>query len=219
MAYSTYTPYTNGFPVGYPGGNVYQPFYPPVYPPAPPQYVQPPTQVQPQYAQSTQQPMTQQPMGQAGTTTQQTQQAPQNAVQQPVVPQPPVQDNRLYVQGEAGAAAYMVPRGTVVILWDSTQPIIYIKSTDNTGRPYFLDVLDYTSRVQQQQGTMASNTETDKTNNVIYATAGELEALETKWEARLNEVRAEYKPLLPLLNGDGKKGKARLTKEADGDNA
>lgn len=203
MPYPAYTPYSNsytGFPVGYPGNMYQQQFYP-----APPQYAQPTGQ--PQYAQAAQQPVGQTP---------QAQQTQQNVTPQPVASQPPVQDNRIYVQGEAGAAAYMVPRGTVVILWDSTQPIIYIKSTDSTtGRPYYLDVLDYTSRMQSQ----TQNTDTGKTSNVTYATAGELEALEAKWESRLEEVRAEYKPLLPLLTGDGKKGKPRLTKESDSENA
>lgn len=55
-------------------------------------------------------------------------------------------DDRIWVQGDAGAKAYLVARGSTVTLWDSdSQPskqIIYIKTVDPNGVPsmqgYFL---------------------------------------------------------------------------------
>lgn len=40
-----------------------------------------------------------------------------------------------WVQGDAGAAAYMVPPNVTAFLMDSEKPIVYMKSADANGRP------------------------------------------------------------------------------------
>lgn len=63
--------------------------------------------------------------------------------QQPQFQQPQFQqnvqsmnrDDRIYVQGEVGAKAYLVANGATVTLWDSEQPHIYIKSVSANGIP------------------------------------------------------------------------------------
>ena len=53
--------------------------------------------------------------------------------------------NITWVQGEAGAKAYMVAPNNTIALWDSESQVIYIKETDMTGRPT-MQILDYTIR-------------------------------------------------------------------------
>lgn len=69
----------------------------------------------------------------------------QTNLQTPV--QTPSQTNNglLWVQGEAGAKAYLVAPNNTVTLWDSESPTIYIKSADINGMPS-MRVLDFTER-------------------------------------------------------------------------
>ena len=53
--------------------------------------------------------------------------------------QPQAPTNIIWVQGEAGANAFPVGRNSTVWLMDSTQPVLYIKSADNLGRPQPLE--------------------------------------------------------------------------------
>lgn len=52
----------------------------------------------------------------------------------------------IWVQGEAGAKAYIVPAGRTVWLMDSENPVFYIKSTDVNGMPQPLRTFDFTER-------------------------------------------------------------------------
>ena len=61
--------------------------------------------------------------------------------QQPAQNQP----GTIWVQGEAGAKAYLVAPGATVRLWDSEAQTIYVKSADFSGMPS-MKVLDYTIR-------------------------------------------------------------------------
>lgn len=67
----------------------------------------------------------------------------------PVNTQPPVQQSSggfIWVQGEAAAKAYPVAPGNSVLLMDSDEPVLYMKATDNTGRPLPLEVYDLVKR-------------------------------------------------------------------------
>ena len=57
----------------------------------------------------------------------------QQPMQMPPAMQP--QNNMIWVQGEAGAKAYLVANGNTVPLWDSEQPYVYIKTVDAAGVP------------------------------------------------------------------------------------
>lgn len=68
---------------------------------------------------------------------------------------PPAQNNTLdngiiWVQGEAGARAYLVPAGKSAMLMDSENSIFYIKTTDASGMPNALRIFDYKERSPQQ---------------------------------------------------------------------
>lgn len=82
---------------------------------------------------------------------QQMQQAPQ---QQPQT----VASDRIWVQGETAAKAYLVAKNTEQIIWDSENPVIYIKTTDAYGRPTMV-TLDYTIRPVETQNNGVANSE------------------------------------------------------------
>lgn len=51
-------------------------------------------------------------------------------------------DERIWVQGEGAAQAYLVAPNSFVRLWDSSANVFYEKRADQTGRP-FMDVYEY----------------------------------------------------------------------------
>lgn len=52
-----------------------------------------------------------------------------------------------WVQGENAAKSYPVAAGQSALLMDSENPVMYIKSTDQSGMPLPLRIFDYTERV------------------------------------------------------------------------
>lgn len=52
----------------------------------------------------------------------------------------------VWVQGEAGAKAYPVAAGNRVALFDSENPVVYIKATDAYGKPAEMEVYDLVKR-------------------------------------------------------------------------
>lgn len=75
----------------------------------------------------------------------------QNQYVQAIPPQP--QQNQptgnagfVWVQGEAGAKAYPVAAGNSVLLMDSEAPVLYMKSTDSSGRPLPIETYDLVKR-------------------------------------------------------------------------
>lgn len=51
----------------------------------------------------------------------------------------------IWVVGENGADSYLIAPGETVLLWDSTAPVLYLKSADSLGRPT-KKIFDYTER-------------------------------------------------------------------------
>ena len=62
----------------------------------------------------------------------------------------------IWVQGEAGAKAYMVAPGNSVVLWDSEDHVIYIKSADAAGMPG-MRVFEYVERTAAPRNVSAGN--------------------------------------------------------------
>lgn len=54
-------------------------------------------------------------------------------------------NDMIWVQGEAGAKAYLLAPNATVVLWDTESPTIYIKSADATGKP-IMKILDFEER-------------------------------------------------------------------------
>lgn len=72
---------------------------------------------------------------------------------QPQYPQPqmPVtnQDDRIWVQGEGSAQAYLVAPNSFVRLWDSTKQVFYEKRADASGKPSMV-VYEYRNTAQPE---------------------------------------------------------------------
>lgn len=96
---------------------------------------------------------------------------------QPTSPQT-VGNGIIWVQGEEGAKAYLVAPGNTVQLWDSENPVIYLKSADMSGMPS-MRVLDYAERTTAQKPPAAP------TND--FVTRAEFSALEERLNALLEK--------------------------------
>lgn len=72
-------------------------------------------------------------------------------------PQPSA-DDRIWVQGQNAAEAYLVAANGFVRLWDSSRQVFYEKRADSSGRPY-METYEY-----QRKGAESPNvgTETQK---------------------------------------------------------
>lgn len=84
----------------------------------------------------------------------------------------------IWVQGEEGAKAYMVAPGNTVQLWDSENPVIYLKSADMSGVPS-MRIFDL---VERTAARIPQNTQ-----NNDFITRAEFSAL----EERINALTAE----------------------------
>ncbi|MBR3999500.1 MAG: hypothetical protein IKI93_14305 [Clostridia bacterium] len=97
---------------------------------------------------------------------------------QPMMPVQQTQPDNgmIWVQGEAGAKAYMVAPGNSVVLWDSEDHVIYIKSADAAGMPG-MRVFEYIERTAAPR-----NVSVGSTNQ--YVTRAEFE----DFAARINQM-------------------------------
>lgn len=106
---------------------------------------------------------------------------PINPPQMQVPAGQPPDNGMIWVQGEAGAKAYMVAPGNSVVLWDSEADVLYIKSADMAGMPC-MRVFDYTERSQAMKAAAQPNTQ--------YVTREEFNAL-----------RAQISQMMPAMGG------------------
>ena len=111
----------------------------------------------------------------------------QMAMQTPIQTMPMAQpsDDRIWVQGEAGAKAYFVAANATVVLWDTESPTLYIKSADATGKPLDMDIIDL-SRRSKNIDTMPQNPPTTCGDNFVLKK--DFEALQSEFEALRSEL-------------------------------
>ena len=78
-----------------------------------------------------------------------------------------------WVQGQAGAEAYLVAPGASVILMDSNAPVIYFKSADQNGRYLPMKTYDLVERAadvpEQKQLDTSSFVKRDEIEKLIAA--------------------------------------------------
>ena len=93
-----------------------------------------------------------------------------------------------WVLGEAGAKSYLVSPNTTVALWDSENPVIYLKSADSSGMPS-MKVIDYKVR---ENASSAPNLLESKpkaeyvTKLELDEIRGEIESLRAQLDKRNN---------------------------------
>ena len=93
------------------------------------------------------------------------------------------QDDRIWVQGEEAAKAYLVAPNSFVRLWDSTQSVFYEKRADATGKPSMI-VYEYHSNAQCQntdENTESINKYTEQIK-ALYERINELEERMSEYE-------------------------------------
>ena len=81
----------------------------------------------------------------------------------------------IWVQGEAGAKAYPVAAGQSVLLMDSEDAVLYVKSTDVTGRPLPMESYDLVKResvvnvpqISQRASSQGQNSQMIDTNEFV----------------------------------------------------
>ena len=98
-------------------------------------------------------------------------------------PNPSQQQNNngmIWVVGENGADSYLVAPGQTVLLWDSTAPVIYLKSADNMGRPS-KRIFDYTERGALAQKTDFQPQQDFATKEDVSLLKDEIESLRAKF--------------------------------------
>ena len=131
----------------------------------------------------------------------QTQAPPMQLVQAQMPPaQNNIMDNGIiWVQGEAGARAYLVPAGKSAMLMDSENSVFYIKTTDVSGMPNALRVFDYKERIQQQ---------TPKSDIAIVEqqTVSNYEELEKQIVELNNKIKELETQVLEVATAPSKKG-------------
>lgn len=109
----------------------------------------------------------------------QTQQMPPQQPTMPYTAQNQPTNDFIWVQGEAGAKAYLIAPNATVTLWDSESPTIYIKSADSNGMPS-MRTLDFTERFQNAPKSPQTH-ECQCGNDFVRVT--DFQALEAKFEA------------------------------------
>lgn len=81
---------------------------------------------------------------------------PQQPQMMPTQMQGTSNNDIIWVQGEAGAKAYLVAPSNTVTLWDSENPTIYVKSADINGVPS-MRILDFTERMANAQNSRSEH--------------------------------------------------------------
>ena len=130
-------------------------------------------------------------------------------MQQPIMQQAPIQsmpitqptDDRIWVQGLAGAKAYFVAPNTTVVLWDTESPTIYIKSADATGKPLEIEIIDLSRRTKdniqtaehkcQCSGKFISKEDFKAFQDEFEILKNEVEELKAKPKAKANKKTIE----------------------------
>lgn len=90
--------------------------------------------------------------------------------------QMPTQDERIWVQNETSADAYLVAPNGFVRLWDSNKPIFYEKRADASGRPYPIEAYEYTKIASNRGSEMQGYTL--ELNDKLEGLTRRIEALE-----------------------------------------
>ena len=130
----------------------------------------------------------------------------------PAVQQPQQQSNQtmIWVDGEVAAKSYQMPAGipvgVPVALWDTNEPVIYLKSINQMGIPNPLQKIHYTMEEQKTQSMLPagnmSGAPAQETPN--YATKNDLEQMKNE----IKEMLRQNQPK-PNQNGSQNRGEQR----------
>lgn len=114
------------------------------------------------------------------------QQMPQNAPNLASNTQQQINNQIIWVQGEAAAKAYPVASGQSVQLMDSEESVFYIKSTDQSGMPQPLRIFDYKERTSERSTPAAA-----KNTNDDFVSRKEFEEFREDVKRSIKGIRKE----------------------------
>ena len=106
-------------------------------------------------------------------------------------------NNLIWCQGEASAKSYPVSAGQSLLLMDSENPVMYIKSTDQSGMPLPLRVFDYKERSKES----VEHAQTVAEPKVDYISRNEFDTFK---EEIKNELKQISKPINPTTKTTAK---------------
>lgn len=89
-----------------------------------------------------------------------------------------------WVQGENAAKSYPVAAGQSVLLMDSENSVMYIKSTDQSGMPLPLRIFDYIERVNNPSESVK-----EQLSDVNYVTKEEFDIFKDEIKSELKRSR------------------------------
>lgn len=93
-------------------------------------------------------------------------------------------NNLIWVQGENSAKSYPVSANQSVLLMDSENPVMYIKSTDQSGMPLPLRIFDYKERTQER----TEHSQTVAEHKVDYISRNEFDAFRDEIKEEIRQV-------------------------------
>lgn len=100
-------------------------------------------------------------------------------------------NNLIWCQGEASAKSYPVSAGQSLLLMDSENPVMYIKSTDQSGMPLPLRIFDYKERSKET----TDHAQTVAEPKVDYISRNEFDAFRDEIKEELKQMT---KPVSPV---------------------
>lgn len=106
----------------------------------------------------------------------------------------------IWVQGESAAKSYLVAPNSSVTLWDSEQPIIYLKSADASGMPS-MKILDYTIRGNERSQNSILGEDGFATKEDISSIQEQINSLNSQIEA-LTSKRATASKKKEVVEND-----------------
>lgn len=134
-------------------------------------------------------------------------------VQQPVMPQNAAnfgttQSSIIWIGGDREAQMYPVAPNNAVTLWSTTEPVVYLKQADASGKPT-LKVYDLVERTEAMS---------DKATAEEYATKADLGAV-VGVVKDFNDVVSALKSDVETMKGDiyGLAGKKKTVKKQEAD--
>ena len=124
-------------------------------------------------------------------------QPPMQQPTQPITPPttptqtPQMSNDMIWVQGLAGAKAYLVAPNTTVTLWDSESETIYLKSCDSNGMPS-MRILDIKERTETPSKMPSVEVEQSTKE---FALADDLKGIRKEFAHKYEELEELYETI------------------------
>lgn len=131
---------------------------------------------------------------------------PTQQMQMPPIPPKPINDI-IWVQGLEGAKGFLVAPNNTVVLWDTENPVIYVKTADASGIPS-MRVLDFQERNSNTSNSQENEPKTHECKcGDKFATKEQLECLRDDFERLAAKVEELTNPIIEKSKTTSRKEK------------